>query len=443
LAQQIDVPAAIDGVPVGRFQIGVLLACAAVLMADGFDTQAVAFVGPSLIREWGISRAGLAPLFSAGLVGLMLGALVLSPLADRIGRRVIILASTLFFGGFTLATAFAPDADTFLVLRLLTGLGLGGAMPNAVALTAEYSPARRRTVMVMVMFCGFSVGGALGGALAAWLIPAFGWRAVFMVGGAVPLLMAPVLMLVLPESVRFLALARGQTERVATLLRRINRALSYPPGTSFGVNEPHPQGLPLLGLFREGRAAPTLVLWVVFFMSLLDLYFLAQWIPTVVNGLGASVSIGALAGATLQVGGICGTLSLGWIIERHGASRILAATYLLAAVSIVAVGQVGGSVPLLLMAIFGAGFGIVGAQIGANAFAASFYPTAFRSTGVGWALGIGRIGSIIGPLLGGLLIALKWTIGDIFLLGAIPALVACLAALALGAMGRGRAVGRI
>jgi AAHS family 4-hydroxybenzoate transporter-like MFS transporter len=427
----VDVAEFIDQQPVGGFQIRLLLTCAAVLFLDGFDTTAIGYVAPSLAREWGLTKGALGPVFSAGLFGLMIGALTLGPLADRIGRKKIIIFSTLAFGVGTLVTAFVQDVNTLLAIRFLTGLGLGGAMPNAIAMTSEFSPRRRRATMVMIMFCGFSVGAALGGLLAAALIPQFGWRSVFVVGGAAPLLLVPILALRLPESVRFLALTGGANDRVAQLLGLISPKAAVAPATQFVIHEPELAGIPVLHLFKDGRTLVTLLLWVVFFMSLLDLYFLSNWLPTVLNDLGASVSQAALIGSMLQLGGVVGTFALGSIIDRFS-FRALALVYFIAVFAVGAIGQLGHSVLFVSMAIFAAGFCIVGGQIAANALAAGFYPTSVRATGVGWALGIGRVGSIIGPLVGGALLTMKWSTASVFVTAAVAALCAALAAFSLG-----------
>jgi AAHS family 4-hydroxybenzoate transporter-like MFS transporter len=426
-AAAIDVADFIDRQPVGGFQIGLLLTCAAVLLLDGFDTTAIGFVAPPLAKEWGLTKGALGPVFSAGLFGLMIGALVFGPLADRIGRRKIIVFSTLAFGIGALATAFVQDVNTLLAIRFLTGLGLGGAMPNTIAMTSEFSPRRRRATMVMIMFCGFSAGAALGGLLAAALIPHFGWRSVFVVGGVAPLLLVPILALRLPESVRFLALTGRANARVAELLGLISPKAMFQPATEFVVHEPELAGIPVLHLFRDGRTLVTLLLWMVFFMSLLDLYFLTNWLPTVLNDLGASVSEAAVIGSMLQVGGVVGALALGSIIDRFS-FRALALVYFIAIFAVGAIGQLGHSAVLVAIAIFVAGFCMVGGQIAANALAATFYPTSIRATGVGWALGIGRVGSIIGPLVGGMLLTMKWSAGAVFLAAATAALYAALAA---------------
>jgi MFS transporter, AAHS family, 4-hydroxybenzoate transporter len=440
-ASLVDVAEFIDAQPVGGFQIKLLLTCAAVLFLDGFDTTAIGYVAPALAREWGLGKGALGPVFSAGLFGLMIGALIFGPLADRIGRKKIIIFSTLTFGVGALVTAFVPDVNGLFAIRFLTGLGLGGAMPNAIALTSEFSPRRRRATMVMVMFVGFSIGAALGGLLAAALIPQFGWRSVFIAGGAAPLIMVPILALKLPESVRFLAFSGRTDARVAQLLGLISPKAEFAPATRFVVDEPELAGIPVKHLFKGGRTLATLLLWIVFFMSLLDIYFLSNWLPTVLNDLGASVSEAAIIGSMLQVGGVVGTFALGSVIDRFS-FRALALVYFVAVFAVGAIGQLGHSVIFVTMAIFAAGFCIVGGQIAANALAAGFYPTTVRATGVGWALGIGRVGSIVGPLVGGVLLTMKWSAGEVFMVAAGAALCAALAAFSLsrlaGLVGSGK-----
>jgi AAHS family 4-hydroxybenzoate transporter-like MFS transporter len=426
----VDVAGFIDAQPVGRFQIRLLLICAAVLFIDGFDTQAIGYVAPEIARDWKLGRGALGPVFSAGLFGLMIGALIFGPIADRMGRKRIIVLSTAAFGLGTLATIFVQDIYWLIAIRFLTGLGLGGAMPNAVALTSEFSPHRRRATMVMAMFCGFSVGAALGGLLAAALIPVFGWRSIFLIGGLAPLLYVPVLIKMLPESIRFLALTGRDNAEAGNLLKQIAPTASFAPDARFVVHEPKLAGIPVAHLFREGRTVTTLLFWVVFFMSLLDLYLLSNWLPTVLNDLGASISMAALIGAMLQIGGVVGTFTLGNFIDRFS-FRALALTYLIASVAVTAIGFSGHSIPLATLAIFCAGFCIVGGQIASNALTATYYPTTMRSTGVGWALGVGRAGSIVGPLVGGIMIANHVGVETLFMTAAIPALCACLAAFAL------------
>jgi AAHS family 4-hydroxybenzoate transporter-like MFS transporter len=434
-AAQIDIAALIDHQPVSRFQIHVLLLCSAVLFIDGFDTQAIGYVAPEIAREWQLGRGALGPVFSAGLFGLMIGALILGPVADRVGRKKIIVFSSIAFGIGTLATIFVHDVAWLIAVRFITGLGLGGAMPNAVALTSEFSPHRRRATMVMAMFCGFSVGAALGGIIAAWLIPLYGWRAVFIVGGMAPLLYAPFLAKYLPESIRYLALSERHDAKLRDLMQNLAPQAPLAANARFIVNEPKLPGIPIVHLFREGRTLTTLMFWVIFFTSLLDLYLLSNWLPTVLNDLGASISVAALVGAMLQIGGVVGTFTLGSVIDRFS-FKALAITYLLAAVAVAAVGYSGHSIAVATLAIFCAGFCIVGGQIASNALTATYYPTTIRSTGVGWALGIGRAGSIVGPLVGGVMMANHVSTQTLFLAAAVPALIACAAAAVLGQTAR-------
>lgn len=431
----VNVRERIDERPFGRYQLLVTGLCALIVFLDGFDTQAIGYVAPAIIKELGISRAALSPVFSASLVGLMLGALIGGPVSDRIGRRPVLLGGLVFFALMSLFTALAGSIESLLVLRLLTGLGLGCVMPNAIALTSEYAPERVRSTAVMVMFCGFSLGAALGGLAAAVLIADFGWRSVFVAGGVLPLLGAVAVWRWLPESVRFMVLNGGDKQRIAAIMEKIDPALAG-KHVAFMADEHKESKSPVRQLFADRRALLTCLLWVVFFMSLMDLYFLSNWLPTVIHDAGIPVSSAALITAMLQVGGTVGTLVLGRVFDKVAPFYALSAIYFLAAAFIAAVGFSGASTTALVLTIFGAGFCVIGGQIGANSLAAKSYPTAIRATGVGWSLGIGRIGSVLGPVIGGTLLSMQWSMRELFLVGAIPVFIAGVAALAIGMTSR-------
>jgi AAHS family 4-hydroxybenzoate transporter-like MFS transporter len=429
----VDVPDLLERQKISKYQVRVMALCAAVVFLDGFDTQVIGNLVPAIIGEWKVSRPAMAPVGVAGLLGLMIGALTLGPLADKIGRRAVIIGSTLMFGVMTVLTgALADSVTSLMVLRFLTGLGLGGAMPNSIAMTAEYGPKRRQATMVMVMFCGFPLGASFAGFISAYLIPAFGWRSVLYLGGVLPIALVPLLLAQLPESIRHLVLQGNQAGRIAGILGRINPALAFPDGTRFTISEEHGGGVPLGHLFREGRAAPTVLLWIVFFMSLLNIFLINFWLPTLTHDAGVALTIANMATGLFQAGGVVSTLLGGRAVDAHGAYRVLTPAYFFAGLSIATLGFVVHSPPLLLIAATVAGFCLIGGQTGVNALASTFYPTFIRSTGVGWALGIGRIGSIAGPAVGGILIALKWPTSAIFIIGGVAALCAAIALFAMG-----------
>ncbi len=402
-ANDVRLDRSLDERFMNRTQLLVLTLCGSVLFIDGFDAQAMGFVAPALVQQLHLARSALGPVFSSGLVGIMIGALVFGPLADRLGRKPVLVWCTLLFGLFSLLTATAGSLQGLLLYRLFTGFGLGGAMPNAVALTSEFMPERFRSTAVTVMFVGFAIGAAAGGFVAAGLIPRFGWQSVFVAGGVAPCVIAVFLIAFLPESIRFLQTGDAR------------------PSLIIG----HGSKQFIVGqLFDAGRTRMTLLIWVIFFMSLLDLYFLNAWMPTLVHDAGIEIGRAIVLTALFQLGGAVGSLVLGRVLDRFLSFRVLAYAYLTAGVFVFLIGTAGKSVVLLACAILAAGFAVIGGQGGANALAAAFYPTPIRATGVGWALGIGRVGSIIGPLVGGALLSLQQDTRRVFWAAAVPVLIA-------------------
>jgi MFS transporter, AAHS family, 4-hydroxybenzoate transporter len=417
----IDVERALGEAHRPGFQWMLLVLCGLCLVIDGFDAQAMGYVAPAVIADWHVSKAALGPVFSASLFGMLLGALGLSVLADRIGRRPVLIGATLFFGISMIATAFTADLTVLTALRFVTGLGLGCIMPNAMALVGEFSTPQHRVKRMMLVSCGFTLGAALGGFLSAALIPAYGWRAVFWVGGAVPLALAVAMLVALPESLQFLVL-KGREARARAWLATFDPALPIDASTRLIVREKASGGAPVAELFRAGRTPVTLILWAISFMNLIDLYFLSNWLPTVMRDAGYTPGMAVLVGTLLQTGGVLGTLTLGWFIERFGFVRVLLACFLIGAIGVGAIGGVAHVQFWLFVAVFASGFCIVGGQPAVNALAGHFYPTALRSTGIGWSLGVGRVGSVIGPLVGGQMIALGWSNVALFHAAAIPVL---------------------
>jgi MFS transporter, AAHS family, 4-hydroxybenzoate transporter len=429
----LDVGQLIDVRPISRFQLVAAIICGAIVFLGGFDAQIMDYVAPALHRDLNIAQPALGQVLSSGLVGMMIGALAFGPIADRFGRRPVLIVCPLIFGVGALLTATADSVTSLLLYRLLTGLGMGGAMPNTIALTAEYMPKRSRASAVMIMFCGFSIGAAVVGWVAAGLIPLFGWRSVFVVGGVLPIAITVVTFLFLPESIRFLLRRQRDQHRAHGYLSRI--APDAPRTARLVVTDEatHGGGNMFKQLFVDGRYRVTLLLWVMFFANLLDLYFIASWLPTIVKGAGIPEGRAIMISTLLQIGGLVGAIVLGRVLDRYLSFRLLAAAYLTAAVWVFLIGESGTSSAWLIVTVFAAGFGVIGAQFAANAIAAEIYPTASRSTGVGWAFGVGRIGSILGPTLGG---ALVGTTPRLFLLAAVPPLVASIAAFAASTMHR-------
>jgi AAHS family 4-hydroxybenzoate transporter-like MFS transporter len=422
---RVNISDLIDNRPVGAFQTRLFVLCSLCLIFAGFNVQAMGYVAPVLSPELGIDRAQMGTILGAGNFGVLLGSLLFTMIGDRFGRRTALLISTLTFAGLTIAAGRAESLQEMLWLRFFGGLGMGSIVPNATALIGEYSPTRHRITLIMCITVSFTAGAAVGGFVSAALIPALGWRSVFYFGGAVPLLLAMAMYLYLPESLQFLVLRGKRRQQIRRWLNHLDPASNTASDVEYVVREESRAGVPLRHLFGEGRARVTLLLWIVNFLNLLNLFFLAGWLPTVLSEAGHSTQTAVLVGTILQVGGTVGTFGLAWLISKSDFIPILVGTFTVATVSIALIGtqSVLVAVPVLTAVVFISGWCVVGGQPALNAMAATFYPTYMRSTGVGWCLGIGRIGAIVGPVVGGQLMALQWSSEQIFFLAASAALI--------------------
>lgn len=418
----INVSAIIDRAPVGAFQLKVTFLCALIALLDGLDIQAAALVIPQLRDEWGLPPTAFGPVLSASLAGMALGNMVGGQLGDRFGRRRVLLWSFALVGVSSVATGFAQNAESLIVFRLLTGLGIGGCLPNAIALTTEFIPAKRSGFFVTLMYSAIPLGGIVAGYIASPIIAAFGWPALFFAGGIVPLLLCVVIYFTLPESVRFMANAGSREREIGAILERIDRNYTYAEGDTFEINEARHQGS-LRELFTEGRAAVTILLWLALIFSMFAMYMLVSWLPAAFTQLGWEAHHALRSVSYLWFGGIVGGLVAGWLIDRFGAYRVLVPGYVLGGLLTAAIGLSGGHGAQVVIIVGLTGAGVIGSALAITARAANLYPTAIRSTGVGWALGVGRIGAVISPVAGGYALSAQWSQEELFAAAGIPALI--------------------
>ncbi|GAB2922210.1 aromatic acid/H+ symport family MFS transporter [Paraburkholderia jirisanensis] len=436
--ERLGVEAFVDAQPLARYHGRVFVLCALCLMFDGFDAQAMGYVAPALRDSLQLSAASLGPVFSASLFGMLLGALGLGMLADRVGRRPVLVGALAFCGVLMYATAGAHTVGQLLAARFVTGLGLGTLLPTALAVTTEFSPARQRSNIVMLMSLGFVCGAAGGGTIASWVVPQFGWQTVFTLAGGASLLGALALLLWLPESIQFVAAHEAAPyPRTLRIARGLSRNPQLAPVVWFSERagrDATPTSAPRWTiLFRHGFAPATLLLWLLNFANLLDLYFLSNWLPTLLKQAGLPLKTALIASAVLQSGGIPATVLLGWLTRRAAVARVLLINFMVGALAMAGIGlAVHAGSALLFAAIFVAGFCVVGGQSGVNALGAQCYPAAIRSTGMGWASGIGRFGSVAGPLVGSALLSLQAGVPPVFFGAATAGALAALAVLLLG-----------
>ena len=425
----MDLESIIDSRPVSGFQLMLMAICALVAMMDGFDTQAIAFVASEIATEWRVAPSAFGPVFGIGLLGSLVGALTFGPAGDRFGRKPTLVVAILIFSAASLLTPLSSSIGHLIGIRFITGLGLGGALPCFISLTSEYAPRRLRSTLVGLMFCGFPLGAVIGGLVSAKLIPAFGWASVFIAGGLLPLLVLPLLIAFVPESVRFLALRKARAE-IVRVLGRMGAVDEW--NGEFPVAAAEVRA-PISSLFSEGRALGTVLLWTTLFFSLLLTYLLINWMPIIARRAGLGIEAAVTAVAMLNLGAVVGCLLIGRLADRLSPAVVIGGGYVLGAVAIVLIGHAGHSSVLLCAVAFVAGGLSLGAQMCTVALCASFYETFLRATGVGWGMGIGRGGAIFGPVLGGLLLASGVDASTLFAVAGCTSLLSGFAVLAMGA----------
>ncbi len=425
----LNVEDLIDGQRLGRFNANLLAWSFLALLADGFDIAGLASAAPDLARTWHVAPAAFAPAFSASLFGILIGAPALGHIGDRIGRRPAIVAGCVILSVGTLATVWSSSLLQLAALRVLTGIGIGGLMPNVIALNSELAPKRMRATLIVLAFTGISVGAGIPGAIQAWLIPEFGWRIMFWIGGLGPLLISACLLAALPESVKFLAASPHRRQELLATARGLRRDLAIADSARFYIAPPpHNAGAAAAGIFGGELAWVTPILWVCFASALMANFFLNSWLPLIFVNDGLTAQESGMATSLYHVGGVAGGLLVSLVLTRLGFAAI-AVLFLCAALAIAAIGIPGQSFIALASAVMFSGLCTVGAQFGNNAAAGLLYPTAFRSTGVGWALGVGRLGSILGPLVGGALIGLNVPRRELFLVATVPMVAGLIASL--------------
>jgi MFS transporter, AAHS family, 4-hydroxybenzoate transporter len=423
----------------GPLQFRVALICTLAQMFDGYDITSIGSAVPSLAAAWHIPGAAFANTFVMSSVGIMLGALVSGPAGDRLGRKPVLIASLVFLAVSSLACVYATSINELIIWRFVTGIGIGGIMPATVALSSDYVPERLRAPIIMVVFTGNPLGGFLGGQLIAPLLPHFGWPVIFVIGGALPLALIPVMLFWLPESPRFL-LARG---RMTTKTERLLQTLNIEPdGTGLGGGHEVDvaRGNPVAGLFRDGLAPVTVLVWMLYFANLLSIYLIQYWLPTVLNLSGLAPADSVFAASLMSAGPLLSVFAMAPLSRYFGPQRVLA---VMLSTGVLIIGAVGLTKPghdLLLVMIFVMGCCTIGSMTGINGMTAALYPARVRTTGMGWALGIGRLGGIGGPWLGGVLLTQGWPPRQIFLCACVTALIGTFCVVMLHIVKRRQAV---
>ena len=410
MADQTVVPVSrlLDERGLTSFHITLMAWTVLLALIDGYDIAAIAVASPHLVREWHLpNHAALGPVLSASLIGILFGSAIFGWIGDRYGRKVALIASNLLFGILTWIAAYATNLEQMFWLRLIAGIGIGGVIPNVVAINAESAPRRLRATLALVTVGCVPLGGAFPGIVADLWGPTHGWQMIFLIGGIVPVVVALAAIFGLSESIKFMTLHESQRERLVRLIKTLQPDFTVPPNAKFVIEDERQfPGFNPVYLFREGLAVITPLLWLLFALNLMGFYFLLSWTPTLLVAAKLPMSTAGLAISSLQVGGTVGALLLARWFERQQFLAI-ALVFLISVPVVAAIGSAGASsVSALMIVTFFAGFCVLGVQTGINVVGALVYPTSLRANGSGWELGIGRIGSIVGPLVGALFIGM-------------------------------------
>ena len=428
LNQVIDVDRLVDEQTLGWFNLSLLIWSFLAMFADGYDIAVLSFAVKDLRLLWHTTQTALGAASTMSLIGILVGSPLMGYVGDRFGRKRAILLGTAIYGVASLGIVWANGLTALIVLRFVTGIGLGGLMPNTIALNSELAPARLRATLVVLMFVGITVGSSAPGLTAAWLVPHYSWRVLFLLGGLVPLLVGVGLIFALPESVKFLAMCRDRPRELLALARRMRPDLALSDDTRFTLAQSGTSSaVGLKELYSPALARITPFLWVCFAMALMSNFFLNSWLPAVFAGSGLTDRQADIAATFYHVGGAVGGVCMAMLLDRFG---FVITTVLFAAAvpAIAAIGFTSMSYGVLSVLAGVGGLCVLGAQFGNNASAGLIYPTAIRSKGVGWALGIGRFGAILGPLIGGRLLDMHIQTRQLFIAAALPMLIGAIAA---------------
>ena len=422
---KLNINRIVDEAKFTPFHWGVLLWCLLIIIFDGYDLVIYGVALPLLMQEWGLSPVQAGLLASTALFGMMFGAMCFGTLSDKLGRKKTIMICVAIFSGFTFLGAFASNPTEFGILRFLAGLGIGGVMPNVVALMTEYAPKRIRSTLVAVMFSGYAIGGMTSALLGAWLVVDYGWKIMFYIA-IIPFLALPLIWKFLPESLMFLEV-KGKTEQVRDIVQKIAPELQITPSTQFELDEVTAgDEAPLRALFQKGRTSSTIMFWIAFFMCLLMVYALGSWLPKLMIQAGYSLGASMIFLFALNIGGMVGAIGGGALADKFHIKPVLTIMFTVGAIALIFLGFKSPQF-VLYMLIAVAGAATIGSQILLYTFVAQFYPVTVRSTGLGWASGIGRIGAIVGPVLTGALLTFGLPHQMNFLVIAIPGIIAALA----------------